>query len=136
MWLEVLLLLSAKDVHVCMALSSFQDGAVPTRPPASIWNHNHRRARLRHLTDHPPCICGAGKLDKLTNMYVGTVVSHAMFYILCQGYFVSLRCGSQGESRPGGCKHTHSMCLNQSLCLSTCISFTLPPLSSLHVNSL
>jgi len=50
-------------VAVCQRGSSLllQDGAVPTRPPANMWNHSRRRARLRHLTDQPPCVCGAGR---------------------------------------------------------------------------
>lgn len=32
------------------------------RPPPNMWNYPGRRGRLRHLTDHPPCICGAGRL--------------------------------------------------------------------------
>lgn len=35
--------------------------SVTGKPPANVWNHPHRRARLKHLTDAPPCICGAGK---------------------------------------------------------------------------
>ena len=31
------------------------------RPPASVWNYPHRRTRLKHLTEAPPCVCGAGK---------------------------------------------------------------------------
>lgn len=31
------------------------------RPPANVWNYPHRRMRLRHLTEAPPCVCGAGK---------------------------------------------------------------------------
>ena len=31
------------------------------RPPANVWNYPHRRTRLRHLTEAPPCVCGAGK---------------------------------------------------------------------------
>ncbi len=40
------------------------DGTTPplSRPPANVWNHSGRRGRLRYLTDHPPCICGAGRL--------------------------------------------------------------------------
>ena len=32
-----------------------------TKPPANVWNHPNRRAKLKHLIDAPPCICGAGK---------------------------------------------------------------------------
>ena len=31
------------------------------RPPANVWNYPHRRTRLRHLTEAPPCVCGAGR---------------------------------------------------------------------------
>lgn len=31
------------------------------RPPANLWNYPHRRTRLRHLTEAPPCVCGAGR---------------------------------------------------------------------------
>ena len=31
------------------------------RPPANVWNYPHRRTRLKHLTEAPPCVCGAGK---------------------------------------------------------------------------
>ena len=31
------------------------------KPPANVWNYPQRRARLRHLTEAPPCVCGAGR---------------------------------------------------------------------------
>lgn len=34
---------------------------VLNRPPANVWNYPHRRTRLKHLTEAPPCVCGAGK---------------------------------------------------------------------------
>lgn len=30
-------------------------------PPSNLWNFSHRRTKLRHLTDNPPCLSGAGK---------------------------------------------------------------------------
>lgn len=30
-------------------------------PPAPMWHFPGRRERLRHLTDAPPCVCGAGR---------------------------------------------------------------------------
>ena len=34
---------------------------IVNRPPANVWNYPHRRTRLRHLTEAPPCVCGAGR---------------------------------------------------------------------------
>ena len=34
---------------------------VPCPPPSNLWNFPHRRTKLRHLTDNPPCVAGAGK---------------------------------------------------------------------------
>ena len=34
---------------------------IANRPPANAWNYPHRRTRLRHLTEAPPCVCGAGR---------------------------------------------------------------------------
>ena len=34
---------------------------IANRPPANVWNYPHRRTRLRHLTEAPPCVCGAGR---------------------------------------------------------------------------
>ena len=34
---------------------------IVNRPPANVWNYPHRRNRLRHLTEAPPCVCGAGR---------------------------------------------------------------------------
>ena len=31
------------------------------KPPANMWNYQSRRNRLKHLTDAPPCVCGAGR---------------------------------------------------------------------------
>lgn len=31
------------------------------KPPAKLWGYASRRTRLKHLTNAPPCICGAGK---------------------------------------------------------------------------
>lgn len=31
------------------------------KPPPKLWGYTSRRARLKHLTNAPPCICGAGK---------------------------------------------------------------------------
>lgn len=32
----------------------------PRPPPNGVWNHK-RRERFKHLTENPPCICGAGQ---------------------------------------------------------------------------
>ena len=40
-------------------LLSLEGSATPA--PANVWNYPGRRGRLRHLTEHPPCICGAGR---------------------------------------------------------------------------
>ena len=34
--------------------------AYPRPPPNGVWNHK-RRERFKHLTENPPCICGAGQ---------------------------------------------------------------------------
>lgn len=31
------------------------------KTPAKLWGYASRRGRLKHLTNAPPCICGAGK---------------------------------------------------------------------------
>lgn len=31
------------------------------KAPPKLWGYTSRRARLKHLTNAPPCICGAGK---------------------------------------------------------------------------
>jgi len=33
----------------------------PKRPPDNLWNHSKTRERFKHLTDQPPCTCGAGR---------------------------------------------------------------------------
>ena len=34
---------------------------IMNRAPANVWNYPCRRTRLRHLTEAPPCVCGAGR---------------------------------------------------------------------------
>ncbi len=31
------------------------------RAPANVWNSPRNRGKLKHLTDAPPCVCGAGR---------------------------------------------------------------------------
>lgn len=33
----------------------------PRRPPDNVWNHAKTRDRFKHLTEQPPCTCGAGR---------------------------------------------------------------------------
>lgn len=33
----------------------------PKRPPDNVWNHAKTRERFKHLTEQPPCTCGAGR---------------------------------------------------------------------------
>ena len=33
----------------------------PKRPPDNVWNHSKTRERFKHLTEQPPCTCGAGR---------------------------------------------------------------------------
>ncbi|XP_065068274.1 axonemal dynein light chain domain-containing protein 1-like isoform X3 [Rhopilema esculentum] len=33
----------------------------PKRPPDNLWNHAKTREKFKHLTDQPPCTCGAGR---------------------------------------------------------------------------
>lgn len=40
---------------------SQQGGFKSTKGSARLWNYPTRRERLRHLTEAPPCICGAGR---------------------------------------------------------------------------
>lgn len=36
-------------------------GARTLRAPANVWNSPRNRGKLKHLTDAPPCVCGAGR---------------------------------------------------------------------------
>ncbi len=33
----------------------------PKRPPDNVWNHSKTREKFKHLTEQPPCTCGAGR---------------------------------------------------------------------------
>lgn len=33
----------------------------PIKPPANLWSYPHRREKLKHLINAPPCVCGAGR---------------------------------------------------------------------------
>ena len=33
----------------------------PRRPHNNLWNHSRTRERFKHLTEQPPCTCGAGR---------------------------------------------------------------------------
>eukprot|EP00794_Sanderia_malayensis_P016078 gene16078-17701_t len=33
----------------------------PKRPPDNLWNHARTREKFKHLTEQPPCTCGAGR---------------------------------------------------------------------------
>ena len=33
----------------------------PKRPPDNVWNHAKTREKFKHLTEQPPCTCGAGR---------------------------------------------------------------------------
>ena len=44
-----------------MILPQYGAGKDTKHAPASLWNHSSRRNRLKHLTNSPPCVCGAGK---------------------------------------------------------------------------
>ncbi|KAL5483818.1 hypothetical protein EMCRGX_G020233 [Ephydatia muelleri] len=50
-----------KGKSLALASRAPSPTAPSTHPPANVWHYPKRWRRLKHLTDHTPCVCGAGR---------------------------------------------------------------------------